>query len=153
MKTRFRNLNYKKDIELLCKWDKDLVSISRPYVKCTEHFKEQFKKDIKKSLNKKSNKILIFEYDKKPIGYIWLEKKYHRYTQERVGHISQIYLIKEHRGKGFGNLLMKKAEEFFKKHNIKKIGLTVTVSNERAIRFYKKSGFKIKRYEMENKNI
>lgn len=50
-------------------------------------------------------------------------------------------------GKGYGSLLLKAFEEKALKYGIKKLQLTVKCNNEKAIRAYKKNGWKI-----ENKN-
>lgn len=56
--------------------------------------------------------------------------------------INNIAVKKEHRGKGFGKMLMNALIEEAKKQNIKAMTLEVRVTNKSAIALYKKLGFK-----------
>lgn len=56
--------------------------------------------------------------------------------------INNIAVKKEHRGKGFGKMLMNALIEDAKKQNIKAMTLEVRVTNKSAIALYKKLGFK-----------
>jgi len=54
-----------------------------------------------------------------------------------------IYLDENYRGKKIGNLLLNYTLNHHKLINIKEINLSVDIDNERAIKLYKKNGFKI----------
>ena len=51
-------------------------------------------------------------------------------------------VAKEYQGKGFGKKLLQTTLESFKNKNLKKACLWVGEKNERAIKLYKKFGFK-----------
>ncbi|MES2023401.1 MAG: GNAT family N-acetyltransferase [Patescibacteria group bacterium] len=65
---------------------------------------------------------------------------------EKVKHNAFIYsfFVKpEMRGMGAGKALLEQAISFLKEHNVKNVYLNVTVTQENAIRLYKKWGFKV----------
>lgn len=59
------------------------------------------------------------------------------------GHLTNIAVSAKHQRKGYGAELMKYSIEFFKKHNVKKMGLYVETKNVVAIKMYKKFGYKV----------
>ena len=50
---------------------------------------------------------------------------------------------KEYRKLGYGKQLLEESIKIFRKNKIKKIGLTVSLENKKAIKLYKKMGFKM----------
>ncbi len=63
---------------------------------------------------------------------------------ENEGHLGRIGVSQDHQGKGYGNLLMKHAIEWFQKHEgIKQIHLYTQDHNKVAQSLYKKFGFTI----------
>ncbi|MEM2522106.1 MAG: ribosomal protein S18-alanine N-acetyltransferase [Candidatus Bathyarchaeia archaeon] len=61
------------------------------------------------------------------------------------GHVVSIAVMPQHRGKGIGEALVKKAMEGMRLYNAKQCFLEVRVTNTPAINLYKKLGFKIVR--------
>ena len=57
-------------------------------------------------------------------------------------HVAYISVAKENRRKGIASKLMQKAQEVAAKKNISQIELRVGVSNEKALQFYRKIGFR-----------
>lgn len=79
--------------------------------------------------------IGAFEKDKL-VGYLRL------LIMEGYGHLGQIAVEKEERGKGYGNKLMIYAINYFKEKQISSVGLYVETKNNAAISLYKKYGFR-----------
>ena len=73
--------------------------------------------------------------DNKLIGYLRL------LTHKDYGHLGQIAVTKLERGKGYGNILMKHALDFFESKGMKRAGLYVETKNQTAISLYEKFGF------------
>ncbi|WP_181350287.1 GNAT family N-acetyltransferase [Thalassobacillus sp. CUG 92003] len=73
-----------------------------------------------------------------PIGQLELQIKVFQGIQ--IGYVSLYYLIPSARGKGAGHILHEYAMSFFNSCGVKEYHLRVAPSNERARRFYKKSG-------------
>lgn len=72
-------------------------------------------------------------------------------TGEKQGWIFDLSVKKEYWNKGIGQELMKYAEEFIKNLGLKYIGLGVTSSNSRAVRFYENLGYEEERKRMIKK--
>jgi len=72
-------------------------------------------------------------------------------TGEMQGWIFDISVKKEYWGSGIAEQLMKTAEEFTRDFGHKYLGLGVTTSNARAVRFYEKIGFQEERKRMIKK--
>jgi ribosomal protein S18 acetylase RimI-like enzyme len=63
-------------------------------------------------------------------------------VREDVGHVTQICVAPEHRGKGFGKLLMNECAANLAKRRFRLLTLTVTASNENAVMLYERLGFR-----------
>lgn len=74
--------------------------------------------------------------NEKPVGYLMLKP-------EGSGmYLSKIYLKKEVRREGFGELMMDFVKKTAIEHKLFKVSLNVNKHNTDTIRFYEKSGFK-----------
>lgn len=63
-------------------------------------------------------------------------------TCARNGRVLELIVSKKSRGKGTGELLLKKIEEYFKEMNCENIGIEVYGPNTRAYSFYDRNGYK-----------
>jgi ribosomal protein S18 acetylase RimI-like enzyme len=61
-----------------------------------------------------------------------------------VGHITQLCIAKNYRGRGLGHLLLNRAAETLHQARFKAITLTVTEANQPAVRLYESFGFSLK---------
>ncbi len=66
-------------------------------------------------------------------------------VKEDVGHVTQVCVVPEHRGRGIGEGLMLASADNLWRRRFKSLSLTVTEANERAVELYKKLGFHIAR--------
>lgn len=81
--------------------------------------------------------FFILDLDEEMIGYLMVQKFG---TDE--GYVGRIGVVEEHRGKGFGKLLMEHGIDWFRKQgSIKAVHLQADL-NEAALGLYKKTGFK-----------
>ena len=55
--------------------------------------------------------------------------------------LRKLYILKEHRGRGFGQILLDRAIDFASLNGYRKMELEVSEKHKGAIRFYKKLGF------------
>jgi len=108
-------------------------------------FKTYNKENISKELENRNIKYHIIYYKNKAVGYSKIQLNSPNTTIEykNVTKLDRIYLLKEFYGKNLGKKLFDFNVELSKKNNQKGIWLYVWVENLRAIKFYKKSGFKI----------
>jgi ribosomal protein S18 acetylase RimI-like enzyme len=71
------------------------------------------------------------------IGYYYFSKKFN------CAYINTIAVLKEFRGKEFGELLLKKCLSDIKNQNIKKVKTRTWSTNKISIHLYEKFGFKV----------
>jgi len=122
----------------------DLNQISKIFM--TEFNKEPYyEKWTYKSAVKKINEyfkksiIFIIEQNNKLIGFIIISLKL--WSDGKRGHINEIVISNEYQGRGYGKLLINKAESYFKYMGIKIITLE-SLNISKAFNIYKKMGFK-----------
>ncbi len=99
-------------------------------------------------------KLLFIRYKKELIGMLGIrydptEKRRH------VAYIFEVYLKKKYRGQGFGRHLLTFALEHIKrnKRQIKKVQLSVTESQDAALRLYYAVGFNVVGCAQQEKKI
>ncbi|MCD6330579.1 MAG: ribosomal protein S18-alanine N-acetyltransferase [Thermoplasmata archaeon] len=83
------------------------------------------------------NGFLVAEKNGKIVGFILSAKQ----SKEEL-RILMLAVKKEYRGQGIGSMLLK--ELLLRFPEVRRIYLEVKVGNKKAIKFYKKHGFKIK---------
>lgn len=103
---------------------------------CQNFVEKWSKKSIEQEIDSKISKTLVLLDNDKIIGFINVR---HILTE---GDITNIAISKEYRKNGLGILLFRHMVEKAKIDGIKKYMLEVRKSNNIAIRFYEKIGFK-----------
>lgn len=112
--------------------------------------------------NKKDEKIVErfrsrewYKFNKEQ-GYSWDQKKYSLIALENkkligfakfkitggASYLNELIVSKEFRGKGIGNLLIKRFEEFSKNKGCHVVYLETSNKHKTALKFYKKQGYK-----------
>jgi len=66
-------------------------------------------------------------------------------VKEDVGHVTQVCVVPEQRGRGIGERLLLASAEELRRRRFRSLSLTVTEANARAVDLYKKLGFHIER--------
>ncbi|GGE62893.1 GNAT family N-acetyltransferase [Priestia taiwanensis] len=92
--------------------------------------------------------ILVEEHGE-AVGQIELQIV--EYEDKRIGYVHLLYLVESYRDEGRGKELFDYAERFFQLQHVEQYHLRVSVTNERAIAFYKKMDLKIMKTELEGK--
>jgi len=75
------------------------------------------------------------------VGCLWLGNTIDQISGDRHAHIFLLYVDPEHRHKGIGSALMKKAENWARERGDRQIGLQVFVTNKPALNLYQKLGY------------
>jgi GNAT superfamily N-acetyltransferase len=83
----------------------------------------------------------LVKFNGKYVGVANCFKNYSTFNVSPVLNIHDFFIEEEHRGKGFGLLLMGKVIDFAKQTGFCKITLEVREDNFKAQNLYKKSGF------------
>lgn len=107
------------------------------------------KEAIRQELKNNLARYIIAEIDGKVVGYVGV------WFVLDEGHITNVAVHSDYRGKKIGDKLIKELVELCKENNMSAITLEVRVSNIVAQNLYKKYGFKIggirKEYYSDNK--
>ncbi|MHA1797420.1 MAG: ribosomal protein S18-alanine N-acetyltransferase, partial [Candidatus Helarchaeota archaeon] len=112
---------------------KQLISIER------ESFDSPYSDHLMKYIVNSKNSInLVAENNEKIIGYIFAILK-----ANQEGHIISIAIKPEFRKMRVGNNLVNEIIKIMKKNKAKNLVLEVRTTNQDAIKFYEKIGFKI----------
>jgi len=110
-----------------------------------EHYSDYFYYEI---LNEFPNTFIVAELGSEVVSYIMCRIEYglsviRRFGLARKGHIISIATMEAHRGKGIGTNLIEKAMDEMRKGGCKEVFLEVRVTNDDAVRLYRKLGFQV----------
>ena len=104
---------------------------------CSNKKLEEFFKD-------KFTKGFIAEIDEKPVGWLRINMN----QKENKFYINQLYVLKDHQGKGIGKKLIGIAVDIALKNNFDKIWLGVMSENIPSVNWYKSLGFVFEEEEL-----
>ncbi len=115
----------------------------KPYTLKKSNASKLFGKFLKTNLKSKNAIIHIAEVDGKPAGYnlCFIKDNIPVFKLEKTGHISDLFVKKEFRGRGISSMFKDKAMKWFKKKGLKYALIGVNSLNEHARSIYKKWGF------------
>lgn len=101
-------------------------------------FRMLYKTWIVNSLNRTiADNLFIHKTNNQIDGFITLSKN------EDIGRIGLIAVDEKMHGKGIGNLLLKKADEWYIDNNLKSAEVVTQLENKNACSFYEKNNYKI----------
>ena len=104
------------------------------------------KSQMKKRFNKSDMKNIFVAEDKnKLIGFIRISKIKENEWCGKCAELEEIFILKKCQGNGIGTKLIKKTKE-----RTDKLCLMTHPKNQKAVKFYKKLGFKTIGLEMSN---
>lgn len=83
-----------------------------------------------------SSFVVTHQSSNEPVGLILCSR-----VKEDVGHVTQICLVPEYRGRGLGENLLACTHQALCKRNFRLLSLTVTEANTRAVDLYRRLGF------------
>ena len=140
---------YLEDVkDLLVELEEYLVSIDEDNLdQVHEEYREKLAVIELQEINEKNGKCFLAIENNKAVGLIMGEIRefgkydYLDYTGPKTGDIIELIVSKNSRGKGLGNKLMKRMEEYFKEQGCEIVSLEVFAFNQNAINFYDKIGY------------
>lgn len=134
--------------DLLVELEEYIVSIDRDNLDQVhpKYREEMAILDLKEVKNNNGKCYVAIENNKAIgliIGYVRIydEYDYLDYKCPKSGKVSELVIAKDARGKGIGQKLMNKMEEYFKSIGCEYVFIDVFAYNENAINFYKKNGY------------
>ncbi|MFH0798078.1 MAG: GNAT family N-acetyltransferase [Candidatus Woesearchaeota archaeon] len=115
--------------------------------------KSKIKKNFIRKLGQKKKLFLVLEDDDGLQGYLFgevekLSRFGYKYNVDNIGYLENCFIRKNHRGKGYFSIMTDKFFKWLKSKKIKYCALHVSVTNEPAIKAYKKYDFKQEEYKM-----
>ncbi len=118
------------------------ASTLKPLSKSKHYYHEYLKLD----LTKPDRILFVAEENKKIVGAIlgkfFTPLRISKYHKAGKGHISNLYVDKEHRKKGVANRLVRKVLKWLKENKVPHASLEIHLDNKSAQNLYHKVGFK-----------
>ncbi len=133
---------------------KDVVTLSyksaiyhknlNAYYDTSEDVEDVLTKSLKENICSSDSCILIAEENNKIIGYLLAFKidRLEMFRVKKAGSIVDIFIDENNRRMGLGDKLVDEIFKWFKESNIHFVEITVETSNEKAINFWNRKGFK-----------
>ena len=110
-----------------------------------EHYSDYFYESLLEEL---PEAFIVAEISGKIVGYIMCKMEHGFSNFKKLGfvkkgHVVSVAVIDEHRGKGFGSVLVNEAIKGVKIRQCSELYLEVRCSNNDAVRLYEKLGFSV----------
>ena len=150
MAPRVRELRWPADREAVLSFQFEVYEANFPGFRVTQSFLREYAQQIREATRSWYEKLYVLEDEGKVQGFIWIEVR-GTMIDPAMGYVKNVYVAPELRGQGYGQMLLRVADEWFKSQGCTKAALDVSVCNERAIQCYKEAGYEITRYRMEKR--
>lgn len=104
----------------------------------------RFARELQHRIDDPNYRLTVAEVDKELVGYSlsYVSKKPYFFKLGKFGFIGDLFVLEQHRRKGYGRLLVDDAVEFFKRKNINQIELLVADENINTVKFWEEMGYK-----------
>lgn len=108
-------------------------------------FSKEGEKEISDWIQSENSLVLVAEENGKIVGYLAAQVRVMPWRNPSKNiELTELFVLSEHRSKGFGSDLMKEFLAWCKEKDIQGVKLEATAKNKSAINFYKKHGFEDK---------
>jgi ribosomal protein S18 acetylase RimI-like enzyme len=126
--------------------EKKLLDRGKWNMNAIEHYENVLKEE--------NSEVFIAEDERhKYVGHLIVGQTRGTITGLSFGYIYDIFVEEEFRGKGVGKLLLQKAKDYCRKKGHSRIVLSVTATNDSAIKLYSRTGYKPERMTMAKEII
>ncbi|NIP36997.1 MAG: GNAT family N-acetyltransferase, partial [Thermoplasmata archaeon] len=82
------------------------------------------------------------------VGHVWVARVLNQFTGRSEAMVLNLYVEEDFRGRGAAKRLMDVAEEWARGQDLDRIGLSVAVDNEPAVRLYEEMGYSVENQRM-----
>lgn len=138
----FKNINFEHDSGICIKFREDSTftsfGVTEPFHEHDGKGSQRYLDWLKKRIGSDYKGIHIW-YEDQIIGQLELGR---RKKEDSFGYVNLYYLIPEMRGKGLSDQLDEFVVTYLKQLGFTKARLSVSPTNLRAVRFYKRNGWK-----------
>jgi len=107
-----------------------------------ESFINDHKERILGFLNSKTKRLYVALFAKKIVGYLKAEILEREPFLQKVGYISETYIVPQYRGKMTGTKLVKLSLEWFKESGLNWTTVSTHSLDKQAINFWGKQGYR-----------
>jgi ribosomal protein S18 acetylase RimI-like enzyme len=109
-----------------------------------KHCLANFLLPLRKKISNKNRIFFVLEDNHSLVGFSSgeISQNYFYFKEKKAGWLTDVFVMKRHRGKGLGEQLAKEVIGWLHKKGVKDISLKVYPKNNTAIGLYKKLGFK-----------
>ena len=85
------------------------------------------------------------------VGHVWVARVLNQFTGRSEALVLNLYVEEDFRGRGAAKRLMDVAEEWSRGQDLERIGLSVAVDNEPAVRLYEEMGYSAENQRMSRR--
>ncbi len=148
-----REFSFEADAETISSFQEETYALNFPNFHYTPGFAQAFRHDLRRATLDNHHGLFVFDErreDKGALaGFLWLVVCENNWTGERYGYVNNVYIIPARRGQGLGHEMMRQTDDFFRSRGVRRVRLTVTISNQEAAALYERAGYRATRWEME----
>lgn len=152
-----RGFVFETDGDAICNFQEETYNLNFPDFQYTKKFADAFRYDLRRAGLDPNHGIFVLDDGRETppgksgniAGFLWTVIAQNNWSGEHFGYINNLYVAPERRGAGLGRELMKYADGFFRGRGIRRVRLTVTQTNESAVRLYRDCGYEVDRWEMQ----
>ncbi len=147
-----RLFDWQADANHLCAWQRETYAINFPDFKLSLEFAQAFRHDLRRAFLDANHALWMLDDPQSgPCGFVWVVLCTNSWTNERYGYVNNLFIEQGKRGQHLGEDLLSYSASWFKSRKVDRLRLTVTSSNQSAVRLYERAGFAVERLEMEKK--
>jgi ribosomal protein S18 acetylase RimI-like enzyme len=143
-----REFHWRTDKDVVLGFQQEIYETNFPGFRMTVAFLRDYEAQIRRATRHPGEKLYVLEDQSGVCGFIWLAL-ITTMVDPFVGYIKNIYVAPRLRGQGQGKLLLKAADDWFRRHGCAKATLDASVCNGRAVDIYRMAGYEPTRYRME----
>jgi ribosomal protein S18 acetylase RimI-like enzyme len=147
-----RAFDFECDAPAVCAFQPETYTENFPDFRYTPSFANAFRHDLRRATLDPHNALYVLDDGRERdnlIGFLWVVVCQNNWTGERYGYVNNLFVVAHRRAQGLGSELMRQAEKFFRERGVKRVRLSVTADNAGAVALYRKSGYRVQRWEME----
>ena len=132
-----------EDLEVLLRFEQELILAERPYDECIREDPVVYY-DLNKLIEDEEVMVVVAESDNRIVGsgYARVADARSYLDHKTYAYLGFMYTIKEYRGQGVNQAVIEKLASWAKSRGLSELRLTVYDENIPAIKAYEKAGFK-----------
>ncbi len=131
------------DLEILLKFEQELIKTERPYDECIREDPLNYY-DLREMIESKEINVVVAEHKGRIVssGYARVRRARAYLDHKDYAYVGFMYTLPEYRGMGVNKLIIRKLTSWAQQQGLIEVRLTVYDANLPAIKAYEKAGFK-----------